>query len=135
MLNSRENRHHHKMALLLARLTVAAADPELSEHLCGAVQFPIFQAPFSVKNDNRPSNRKQIAPKLQIIISCDVKEQKKTHSLPIFQALSLFYFVPPYFAFPIVRFSVPKPQQLWEISPSCQHFDLIVECVNQAGAR
>lgn len=59
------------------------------------------------------------------------QEKKKI----LFQALSLFYSVALYFAFPFVRFSVPKPQQLWEISPSCQHFDLIVESVNHAGAR
>lgn len=116
---------------------MAAADYEttVSEHLCGTVQFPTFQLPFPVKNDNIQSNGKQIAPKLQITTSCDVKEKKKSHSLPMFPALSLFYCLSLYFAFPFVLFSVPKPQQLWEISPSCQHFDFIVECVNQAGAR
>lgn len=127
------------MAATLAPHTVTATDcePTVSEHLCGSLQFPTLQSLSWVRNDNGQTNRKQIAPKLQIIISCDVKggEKKKPHSLPLFQTLSLFSCVSLYFAFPFVQFSVAKPQQLWGISPSCQHFDLIVECVNQVGAR
>lgn len=52
----------------------------VSEHLCGTLQFPSSQLLLTVKNDKRLLNRKQIAPELQIIISCDVKEKKKPHS-------------------------------------------------------
>lgn len=52
----------------------------VSEHLCGAVQFPTFQSPFPVKSDNSQSNRKQIAPKLQIIISCQGKRSPILYS-------------------------------------------------------
>lgn len=121
---------------LLAWQTAVAVDCEttISEHLCGTVQFPTFSVTLPVKNDNSQSNRKQIAPKHQIIISCDVKEKKSPILYPYFK-LCICFTVSLYFSFPFVRFSVPKPQQLREISPSCQHFDLIVECVNQAGAR
>lgn len=39
------------------------------------------------------------------------------------------------FCFLVHSLCVPKPQHLWEIRPSCQHFDLIVEYVNQVVAR
>lgn len=35
-------------------------------------------------------------------------------------------------AFRIPFFSAPKVRQLWEIGPSCQHFNVIKECVNQS---
>lgn len=112
------------MTFLSGWTTVASVDAEknVSEHLCGAFQFPTSQ-PF--RNDKSRLNRKQIAPNFQIIISCDVREKNKSSP-----KLSLLCCVSLCFAF-----SVPKPQQLWEISPSCHHFDLIVESVNQAAAR
>lgn len=99
------------------------------------VQFPTFQSPFPVKNDNSQRNGKQIATEPQIITSCDVKRRRSPILYPHFKlclCFSLFLCILLSHSF---GFSVPKPQQLWEISPSCQHFDLIVECVNQAGAR
>lgn len=35
-------------------------------------------------------------------------------------------------ASPIPFFSAPKVRQLWEIGPSCQHFNVIKESVNQS---
>lgn len=79
MLNYQKNCHRNKMAATLAPHTVTAIDcePAVSEHLCGSLRFPILQSLSWVRNDNGQTNRKQITPKLQIIISCDVKGGKK----------------------------------------------------------
>lgn len=80
------------MTLLSAWLTVAAVDYEttVSKHLCGTVQFPTFQSLLAVKNDNSQCNRKQIAPKLHIIISCDVKEKRSPILHPNFKLCLCF---------------------------------------------
>ena len=94
----------------------------------------LFSFLLQRQSDNSWPDTKQIVPELQIKASRDVKEQ--SHSLPLFQTLSLFLLrLSVILLFPFVHFSEAKPQQLWEISASCQHFDLIVECVNQAGGR
>lgn len=47
---------------------------------------------------------------------------------PTFSAFALIFFQ-------VICVFIFKVQQLWEIGPSCQHFDMIKECVNQREAQ
>lgn len=47
------------------------------KNLCGTVQFS--HSGCRVKNDNRQSNRKQIAPKIQTVFSGDVNRKEESH--------------------------------------------------------
>lgn len=95
------------------------------------LNFLLLSHPI-VKNDNIQANRTQIAPKVQITIPCDVKE-KSSPILYHYFKLSLFVFLfillSHSFGFLLLnRNSCGK-------SVPAVSTDLIVERVNQAGAR
>lgn len=76
-------------------------------------------------------NRTQTAPAVQIIPRFDVKEKAAHAPASFFPGLSLFYCVfSLYFAPPFGPFS-GSCSSCGEINPSCQHFDLILQRVNQ----
>lgn len=61
----------------------------------------------------------------------DLKKREKRCIFGLLSVLCCFYCV---FISHLFNSAV-KPQQLWQIITSCQHFDLIVGCVNQAQPR